>query len=217
MFTTTGSTAGDGKGATIQNLIETAIQTPAGTTIPVAQGLVAQAAFFGATAGATVTQMESLRVAAPVRKDGATAGTATNVYGLFVEQVSSAAVGATGSAFSLFVAGGTSRFGGTIDVTDQVRNAGSNDLQLFAGFVSGDGGRLLLAKTANGNHVAATPRFSVGSAFPNWSTAAGACMFVANITTVPGGSPVGGGFLYVDAGALKYKGSSGTVTTLAAA
>jgi hypothetical protein len=40
---------------------------------------------------------------------------------------------------------------------------------------------------------------------------------MANATTAPSGTPSGGGVLYVDAGALKYKGSSGTVTTLAAA
>jgi len=38
---------------------------------------------------------------------------------------------------------------------------------------------------------------------------------IANCTGVPGSNPVGGGILYVDAGALKYRGSSGTVTTIA--
>ena len=37
-----------------------------------------------------------------------------------------------------------------------------------------------------------------------------------NNTTAPA-TPTGGGYLYVEAGALKYKGSSGTVTTLGAA
>ena len=41
--------------------------------------------------------------------------------------------------------------------------------------------------------------------------------FVANATTVPTTNPVGGGILYVEAGALKYRGSSGTVTTIAPA
>ena len=35
--------------------------------------------------------------------------------------------------------------------------------------------------------------------------------------TAPSANPSGGGVLYVEAGALKYKGSSGTVTTLASA
>jgi hypothetical protein len=40
---------------------------------------------------------------------------------------------------------------------------------------------------------------------------------VANRTTAPTTNPTGGGVLYVESGALKYRGSSGTVTTLAAA
>jgi hypothetical protein len=40
---------------------------------------------------------------------------------------------------------------------------------------------------------------------------------LANATTNPSTNPSGGGVIYVDAGALKYRGSSGTVTTLAVA
>ena len=40
---------------------------------------------------------------------------------------------------------------------------------------------------------------------------------IVNAATLPTTNPTGGGILYVDAGALKYRGSSGTVTTLAAA
>lgn len=38
--------------------------------------------------------------------------------------------------------------------------------------------------------------------------------FIANATTVPTTNPTGGGILYCEAGALKFRGSSGTVTTL---
>lgn len=38
-----------------------------------------------------------------------------------------------------------------------------------------------------------------------------------NAAIAPSGTPASGGVIYVDAGALKYKGSSGTVTTLAVA
>lgn len=37
---------------------------------------------------------------------------------------------------------------------------------------------------------------------------------IANVTTTPSVNPVAGGILYVQAGALKYRGSSGTITTL---
>jgi Protein of unknown function (DUF2793) len=40
---------------------------------------------------------------------------------------------------------------------------------------------------------------------------------IASCTTPPASNPAGGGVLYVDAGALKYRGSSGTVTTIGAA
>ena len=40
---------------------------------------------------------------------------------------------------------------------------------------------------------------------------------MANAGTVPAATPSGGGVLYVDSGALKFKGSGGTVTTIAAA
>lgn len=42
-------------------------------------------------------------------------------------------------------------------------------------------------------------------------------IFIENAVAVPTGNPTGGGFLYVEAGALKYRGSSGTVTTIGAA
>jgi hypothetical protein len=40
---------------------------------------------------------------------------------------------------------------------------------------------------------------------------------LANCTTAPTTNPTGGGVLYAEAGALKWRGSSGTVTTIAAA
>ncbi len=42
-------------------------------------------------------------------------------------------------------------------------------------------------------------------------------VFVENCTTAPTANPTGGGILYVESGALKYRGSGGTVTTLGAA
>lgn len=44
--------------------------------------------------------------------------------------------------------------------------------------------------------------------------AVGIAMFIANVTTPPSTNPVGGGILYVEGGALKYRGSSGTITTI---
>ena len=41
-----------------------------------------------------------------------------------------------------------------------------------------------------------------------------AVLTIAN-ATAPSGTPSASGYLYVESGALKYKGSSGTVTTIA--
>ena len=40
---------------------------------------------------------------------------------------------------------------------------------------------------------------------------------IANATVAPAGNPAGGGILYVEEGALKYRGSNGTVTVIAPA
>lgn len=42
-------------------------------------------------------------------------------------------------------------------------------------------------------------------------------LFVGNANTAPTSNPTAGGIIYAEAGALKYRGSSGTVTTIAAA
>ncbi|HYG52319.1 MAG TPA: hypothetical protein VD905_15520, partial [Flavobacteriales bacterium] len=42
-------------------------------------------------------------------------------------------------------------------------------------------------------------------------------IFIGNCTAAPSGTPSGGGILYVESGALKFKGSSGTVSTIAVA
>jgi hypothetical protein len=42
-------------------------------------------------------------------------------------------------------------------------------------------------------------------------------IFIKNATTVPTTNPTGGGILYVQGGALKYRGSGGTITPIAPA
>jgi hypothetical protein len=39
-------------------------------------------------------------------------------------------------------------------------------------------------------------------------------LFIGNAVAVPTGNPGGGGFVYVESGALKYRGSGGTITTM---
>lgn len=68
-----------------------------------------------------------------------------------------------------------------------------------------------------------TPRFEV---LDNGNASHGAAgsygggtgvVFIANASTVPTTNPSGGGILYCEGGALKFRGSSGTITTIGAA
>ncbi|MET8185736.1 hypothetical protein ABZV15_08050 [Streptomyces sp. NPDC005246] len=72
------------------------------------------------------------------------------------------------------------------------------------------GGTLTLRSTAN----ATKGTINIGSSQWNDGTSV---ILLANTTSVPASNPTGGGYLYVDSGALKFRGSSGTVTTIAPA
>lgn len=55
----------------------------------------------------------------------------------------------------------------------------------------------------------------LAGAFPSSGTGGGVGIVgIRNVTTVPTSNPTSGGVLYVEAGALKYRGSSGTITTI---
>lgn len=60
--------------------------------------------------------------------------------------------------------------------------------------------------------VIATVNFGVGASAP-FGGGTGV-VGIQNASVVPASNPSGGGVLYVEGGALKYRGSSGTVTTL---
>lgn len=77
---------------------------------------------------------------------------------------------------------------------------------------SAGGGKVILSASAPGSSGStANALVDVVSLFPQ------GYVFVANATTVPSSTPSGGGYLYAEAGALKWRGSSGTITTIAAA
>jgi hypothetical protein len=116
-YTTTGTAAGDADGAVALygGLLEFAVRAPAGSEIGTVIGLQGEASFASATAGATVTDMRSLYARAPRRKDGATAGTATTAYALYVDKTVAADIGAT-TAYSLYVKGGNNQINGVTSV-----------------------------------------------------------------------------------------------------
>lgn len=65
-----------------------------------------------------------------------------------------------------------------------------------------------IAEVVDGTTALTSPEFDIATV--------GGVLTISN-TTAPVDTPTGGGYLYVEGGALKYKGSAGTVTTLATA
>lgn len=137
--------------------------------------------------------------------------------------------GVNGFGFYNDGTGGHLQFSTAGDVFFQTNRAGGNQerLRLYqtSGAVFNEGGNdydfrvegdtlshmLFLDASAATENIA----FLANSA-PNWQSMDGG-IFIANATTVPTGNPSGGGFLYAEAGALKWRGSSGTITILGAA
>ena len=88
------------------------------------------------------------------------------------------------------------QFGGTTASFPSVENVSQN----------------LIIRSANATH-----NTNLGFGTTNQFGSGVGVIGIANATTVPTTDPTAAGVLYVEAGALKYRGSSGTVTTIAAA
>jgi len=81
---------------------------------------------------------------------------------------------------------------------------------------TGQSANLITAQNATPSNVfEVTPsgNVAIGSA-GSYAGGLGGVLFIANASTTPTTTPSGGGVLYVQNGALKYEGSSGSVTTL---
>jgi len=92
---------------------------------------------------------------------------------------------------------------------------GMNEVSVRSWTVKATGGNLqFFSGDSNGAHCFMSKNVGVGvTAF---GTSAATVIGIAN-GTAPSSSPAGMGQLYVESGALKFRGSSGTVTTIAAA
>ena len=82
-------------------------------------------------------------------------------------------------------------------------------LSAGGGLIAGSGGQ-----TSLGVDTGRRVFLNAGSGSYGGGTAV---TFIGNASTIPTSNPTGGGILYVESGALKYRGSSGTITTIAVA
>ena len=143
-------------------------------------------------------------------------------------------IGTVPSGYKLDVNGGTSSGVNSSVANLHASAAGAEAVLLVKNdSATGEGARIALFNSNTSSYPNANKAaFVLESATPGlcvcFNTDAGAtqatfkflsdsnAFFVANTSSVPG-TPSGGGVLYVEGGALKYKGSSGTITTLGSA
>jgi hypothetical protein len=100
---------------------------------------------------------------------------------------------------------------GVVQVFTGYRNGGTGEFRFnnmaTSGFIS--------FKIAGADKLLVSNGGQIGIGGTSYGSGTGSVVFIANATAAPSTNPTGGGVLYVEAGALKYRGSSGTVTTIA--
>jgi hypothetical protein len=85
---------------------------------------------------------------------------------------------------------------------------------------SGGSSRFEVSAAGNTVHRAVaffTSAIQIGSTTADLGGSTGVAISLKNVTTPPSTNPTGGGILYSENGALKWRGSAGTVTTIAPA
>jgi len=131
---------------------------------------------------------------------------------------------ATSSAIGYLIAMNSSGLAGTWTTSGMYSHYISNPIKAAGQTVTTNYGVFVDNQTAGATNYAiytgtGLVRFgdnlAVG-ATGSFGGATGGAVFLAN-ATAPSSNPTGGGILYVESGALKYRGTSGTITTIAAA
>lgn len=160
--------------------------------------------------------------------DTASSGAAATTFPIAIGGVTQVLVGSTYLSIGTSASNattpattGTIRGDSTFNIV--ARNSGNTANYTLIANVSN---QVVVGNTATQTIVQALGYNAFRSAAHYFQTAGGGADIVVvestkltlvNTTAAPAGTPSGGGFLYSEAGALKWKGSSGTVTTIAVA
>lgn len=145
-------------------------------------------------------------------------GTLTAVAGAFSGAINTTGLTSSGNVIalgqvaggSLYTNGGTGLIigSGGMDVT------GTSVLRSGATIIGNVG---VTGQVTASTLVGASTHMAVGAGAANYGGEASGMIFISNRGGGAAGNPIGGGWLYVEGGALKYKGSSGSATNVAPA
>ena len=101
---------------------------------------------------------------------------------------------------------------GTAQYSWGIDNSDNDTFKITAGSANGIGSDVYITiRSSSAAQGIAFFDSSTGQSFGSGDKV----IFISNADSVPSANPSGGGIFYVEAGALKYRGSSGTVTTIA--
>lgn len=171
----------------------------------------ANATYTDTSSSGTVTSVVANSFGVPTFA-ASSATTYTNASALYVADAPVAGTNVTlTNAYALWVDNGTVRFDGVFDVRSDIKNGAGvitvNDAVYLGG--NGTAATLTVDYTGFNGNLGFNTNTQYGSGV--------GVIALANANTDPTTNPTGGGVLYTSGGALKYRGSSGTVTTIAAA
>lgn len=176
--------------------------------------MICQSAAVGTNPYLTITTTGQVGIAATAPETTLHVGTSGNVYGFGIGEQS----GATGK--QLLIGYYTTANYGVIQSVHQGSAFTVLHLQDYGGVIINDGGLDYDIRIASDDEayclmVEGTLNNIVlcANAEPGFNSMDGG-VFLAEANVVPSGNPTGGGYLYVESGALKYRGTGGTITTM---
>lgn len=163
-----------------------------------------------AVAGVTYATLAQLTtaIAGVLPVTGGTVSGGLTVQGVLLVATGGTSINAVDRAATNNFAAYVLRTGGVDRWSLQMVNNSTNDARLSD---TANGTTAILAESR-----ATAPNLQLLSATKSFGGGVGV-VGIANASTVPNANPTGGGVFYCEAGALKYRGSSGTVTTIAPA
>lgn len=160
----------------------------------------------------TLTASSTLSAVSTISLTGTTTSTIT-----LGTSVTTGTITIGGTATSGLIILGQSTGGHTLSIDSGATSSGNTKtITLGTGGVSGSTTTISMGTNTTGATSTTTILGNAGFNGSSFGTGSGV-VFIANATTAPSTNPALGGVLYVVNGALKYRGSSGTVTDLAAA